>query len=121
MRNAITTVALIAILLNATLGMAANTSTSTFRCGRELARVGESRLEVLLKCGEPTLREETGSEFSPKVDKWYYNCGRHKFIQILTFKSGILDTIKRGKYGKGQSDCIGAERRQLQNRSQNHP
>jgi len=69
-------------------------------------------LEVLLKCGKPTLWEETGSAFSQKVEKWYYNCGSHKFIQILRFKSGVLERIKLGGYGKGKSDCMGAARRE---------
>ena len=55
--------------------------------------------------------EETGSLFSIKVEKWHYNCGRHKFIKILMFKGGVLEAIKLGDYGRGKSDCLGAERR----------
>ena len=61
------------------------------------------------------MKEETGSLIRIKVEKWYYNCGRHKFIQILTFKGGVLERIKLGEYGTGESDCIGAERRKKAN------
>jgi hypothetical protein len=34
---------------------------STWRCGQEIAVVGDSSAEVLLKCGEPTLKEEAAT------------------------------------------------------------
>lgn len=34
-----------------------------------------------------------------KVERWYYDFGSHKFIQILTFRGGILKKIESGDYG----------------------
>ena len=84
----------------------------SFRCGREIVLVGDTTIEVLMKCGEPTLLEEVGSLLSEKVEKWYYNCGSHKFIQILTLRAGVVESIKIGDYGRGESDCTGAESRE---------
>jgi hypothetical protein len=80
-------------------------------------------------CGQPSIKEATGSqtegsyrgsirprgrgryttrgtysETSENVETWYYNCGRNKFIQILTFKGGVLVDIEGGGYGSGKAD-----------------
>jgi hypothetical protein len=111
---------------------------ASFRCGREIARVGDTTMEVLLKCGPPTFKEvkkivTEGShgkrfpygrgydEVTQIVETWYYNCGPHKFIKILTFRGGILENIDVGNYGSGESDCIGAERRKQREESRPHP
>ena len=92
----------------------------TFRCGKKLVSVGDTKVEVLIKCGEPSLRKVTGyetiggyresisqgtyREISQKVEKWYYNCGKGNFIRVLTFKGGILTYIEIGGRGSGQAD-----------------
>jgi len=106
-----------------------------FKCGARIVRIGDTSLEVLNTCGEPSFREYVGTEsggfysrerrewdsesdrsltrgrygeFSVDVERWYYDCGRNKFIRILTFKGGILRGIRMGRdYGVGASDCIG--------------
>ena len=45
------------------------------------------------------------------VDKWYFNCGKGKFIRILKFVNGVLKKIEKGDYGSGESDCVGASKR----------
>ena len=112
---------------------------ASFRCGREIVRVGDTTMEVLLKCGLPTFKElrkvvtkgsyverlPNGSgggydEVTRIVETWYYNCGTHQFIKILTFRGGILEKIDVGDYGSGESDCIGAERRKQREESRPH-
>ena len=101
---------------------------AAFRCGPNLILVGDDKAEVLLKCGEPSFSELTslqsgrlyGGDLSYDrgpgrstffVEKWYFNCGPHKFIKILTFRNGIVRHIATGDYGSGESDCRGAKNR----------
>ena len=101
---------------------------AAFRCGPNLILTGDSKEEVLLKCGEPSFSElaslESGRRYGEDfyhgggpgrstyfVEKWYYNCGPHKFIKILTFRNGIVRGIESGDYGSGESDCRGAKSR----------
>ena len=51
-------------------------------------------------------------KISQKLEEWSYNCGRNRFIHILIFRGGILETVKVAGYGSGDSDCIGLEQRQ---------
>ena len=101
---------------------------AAFRCGPNLILIGDDKEEVLLKCGEPSFSElsslESGRRYGADlyrgsgygrstyfVEKWYYNCGPHKFIKILTFRNGIVRDIETGDYGSGESDCRGAKSR----------
>ena len=101
---------------------------AAFRCGPNLILIGDDKEEVLLKCGEPSFSElsslESGRRYGADlyrgsgygrstyfVEKWYYNCGPHKFIKILTFRNGIVQDIESGDYGRGESDCQGAKSR----------
>jgi hypothetical protein len=101
---------------------------AAFKCGRELINIGDDKMEVLLKCGEPSFSELTSLESGRRygedlrfgtnsrrttyfVQKWYYNCGPHEFIRILTFRNGRVRDIEAGYYGSGESDCRGAKNR----------
>lgn len=101
---------------------------AAFKCGKELVQRGDDKMEVLLKCGEPSYTELTSLESGKRygedlkfgsssrratyfVEKWYYNCGPHEFIRILTFRNGRLRNIELGYYGSGESDCLGADKR----------
>lgn len=105
-------------------------ASSSFRCGPNIVRAGDTTAEVLIECGPPTYKEITKieterdyretfpfagpyDEVTQIVEAWYYNCGPHKFIKILTFRGGILRRVDTGDYGSGESDCIGAERRRV--------
>ncbi len=97
---------------------------STWRCGQELIKTGDSSAEVLLKCGKPSLSEEgpsikSGSyrdrwqdpgsgdsrsrgtfvETRVRVEHWYYDRGMSDFIYKLTFIGGVLANIKTLGYG----------------------
>lgn len=92
-----------------------------FRWGKKLVSVGDTTIEVLLKCGEPSLREVVGyekkgsywertyrkgtyNETCQKIEIWYYNSGKGGFIRILTFKGGVLKDVESGDYGSGKPD-----------------
>ena len=49
------------------------------------------------------------SEIYLKVERWYYDFGSHKFIQILTFRGGILKKIETGDYGGANWDFTGTK------------
>ena len=106
---------------------------ATFKCGTEIVRPGMTTMQVLLRCGPPSFKElkrvitegtyggrfphgfpqrKGGySEVTETVETWYYNCGAHRFVKILTFRAGLLRRVRVGRYGSGESDCIGVERR----------
>jgi hypothetical protein len=103
-----------------------------FRCGAGLVLTGDKSGKVLIECGPPTSREVVGAktkgkttkterakqkhqplekatykESSQKVERWYYNCGAHDFIYVLTFEGGVLTKEETEGYGRGKSDCLG--------------
>jgi len=106
------------------------TAFAGFRCGPKLVTIGDTKVEVIGKCGEPTFTEitsvVTGGSYgrnlpygksydrvTQAVEKWTYNCGPHHFIKILVFRGGTLRDIETGDYGSGESDCVGAVNRKM--------
>lgn len=80
-------------------------------CGN-LPAVGERKIEVLISCGVPTLKEEREEErissiFDKKegvhkerklklsVEEWTYNFGSNEFTYFLRFENGKLVNIER--------------------------
>lgn len=103
-----------------------------FRCGSGLVIIGDRTGKVLIECGPPTSREAAGAkrqgkshpadrvkktrspsepvshrDDSGKVERWFYNCGEHDFVYLLTFEGGVLTKEETQGYGKGNSDCQG--------------
>jgi len=99
-----------------------------FRCGTELVDEGDTKYEVMHKCGEPDhiesweedriqrdfgLRREydnrTGQynwyrapflvKEKVKIEEWTYNPGPTEFIRYLRFENGILTNIATGDKG----------------------
>lgn len=79
-------------------------------CSEQLVSVGDSKTDVLAKCGEPTLKDSHVEEFKEKlggterkvfvtVEEWTYNLGPARFMRILTFRNSTLADIKTGNYG----------------------
>ncbi len=86
-------------------------SAQSLRCKGDLVSVGDSRASVLLKCGEPVVKDAfckpveapaPGTSGSPvvvpceSVDEWTYNPGYGQFMTTLHFESGKLVAIKYG-------------------------
>lgn len=100
-------------------------SVSRFECGSRLVAVGDSRFEVLRKCGEPSWRDAweeerlervggvpyfNGSPFYASrvpilvnvhvlVEEWVYNRGPTRFMRVLRFENNRLIDIQVGDYG----------------------
>jgi hypothetical protein len=102
-----------------------------FRCGSGLVVEGDRTGKVLIECGPPTYKEAAGAkktgksptghakkarkasdpaeyrEHSGKVERWFYNCGEHDLLYVLTFEGGVLTKEETQGHGKGRSDCQG--------------
>lgn len=73
---------------------------SAMRCQGGLVQVGATKVEVLAKCGEPLNREDTGERLlggrTIYTERWTYDMGAGKFMQLLDFAGGVLETISNG-------------------------
>ncbi len=76
------------------------------RCGNNLVDVGDRKIDVLAKCGEPVVTDEWYEEETFRrssimihVEEWTYNFGPTRFIYILKFKNGELVEIRTGDHG----------------------
>lgn len=92
------------------------TDALALRCGRQLVQVGDHKMDVLDKCGEPDWTEQRiavrGSRLRHPygaleesryeevvIDEWLYNFGPRKFKQLLQFEDGVLKEIQNLDYG----------------------
>ena len=94
----------------------------TFRCHGRLVVIGEPKVDVLTKCGEPDhvdLWEENPNGYTSKiydyekeryqlpelikgpirVEKWTYDLGSNRFTRFLFFQNDELYKIERGDKG----------------------
>ena len=83
----------------------------SLRCKNDLVSVGDSRASVVLKCGEPVVKDafcrpgetprvETAGRPvvipCENVDEWTYNPGVGQFMTTLRFEGGRLVAITYG-------------------------
>jgi hypothetical protein len=99
-------------------GLLACSPAFAFRCGTALIVEGDTRSEVLAKCGEPTDVVELRSVFrrpmiwtngrpyfigrdymEVPVEAWVYNLGPNKFMRRLRFEGGVVAEIETLGYG----------------------
>ena len=64
----------------------------SFRCGTKLVRVGDTKTDILKKCGSPTL-ETPGRDATGGADVWTYNQGSGKTMRILRFTGPKVTAI----------------------------
>ncbi|MCX8011983.1 MAG: DUF2845 domain-containing protein [Desulfobacterota bacterium] len=92
------------------------------RCGNKLVSIGDTKSEVLNKCGPPTWteqrkehrleriyaepyykggesREPIFSKVEVNIEEWFYNFGPSRLMQIFRFENGKLVEIETGNYG----------------------
>ena len=76
------------------------------RCKSGLIMIGESKLEIVSKCGEPASKETVERRVPGSVkgayvtiEEWTYNFGPHDFIHVLEFEGSTLKAIRRGSRG----------------------
>ncbi|MGL5949754.1 MAG: DUF2845 domain-containing protein [Aeromonas sp.] len=77
----------------------------TLRCGQDLVSEGEPSATLLLRCGQPWLREDLvrleetpyGQRSQILVgERWTYRFGKHQFVQFVTIKGGVIREIEDG-------------------------
>lgn len=78
------------------------------RCGSDLVEMGDFKADVLIKCGEPFLKDtvyvDDGEQVSSvdkrghclAIDQWTYNPGSGQFLTVLDFRAGKLVRIRYG-------------------------
>lgn len=99
-------------------GFASISHGESFRCGSRIVSKGDSKIEVLSKCGPPDDSEIVSYDTTgfisrggsidmstKKVEKLYYNCGDGRFIRVLSFIDGRLVAVENGGYGSGPQKC----------------
>lgn len=81
------------ILLTAGTGYA-------LRCGNSPVNKGDRKIEVILKCGKPVLKEKIEDEYSYVVsEEWTYNFGAHELLYFIKFRHGRVIDIEYGEHG----------------------
>jgi uncharacterized protein DUF2845 len=95
-------------------------SDSSLRCDGGIVSVGDSKLDLVGKCGWPALQEDLAGErtttvferrgqvafnrsVTAKAERWTYDFGPNRFIQIVVLESGKILRIDRGGYGYGNA------------------
>ncbi len=84
----------------------------SINCPGGIVQVGDTKLDLLAKCGRPSLVEDRATEKSAfdarngvarrvvaPVDVWTYDFGRNRFIQVVRLVRGRIVSIERGGYG----------------------
>ena len=84
------------------------------RCGNKLVSVGDTKIEVILKCGEPFFRNtialksikvktphvslegQITSATTEEIEQWAYVQGPGTLLKILTFQGSQLVNIEHG-------------------------
>ncbi len=87
-----------------------------FRCTGGLISVGDCKIDLLGKCGLPSLEEATedqrttlvrdrhgqgavGRTLIVPVERWTYNFGPQRLLEIVTLEAGRIVHIRQGGYG----------------------
>jgi uncharacterized protein DUF2845 len=104
------------LVLAACLALPLAAGADSLRCDGGIVSQGDSKLDLLGKCGAPALREAQGEERTRvrldasgravaghssalTVERWTYNFGPRQFVQHVTLESGTVKAVERGGYG----------------------
>ena len=64
------------------------------RCGTRLVKLGDTKFQVLERCGPPLVREVVSGSDERRVEEWFYRRGQTQFIRVLTFQGTELIRIR---------------------------
>jgi hypothetical protein len=88
---------------------------SSIRCAGGIVRVGDTKLDLLGKCGLPAhqdvRREERGRGTVLAIEQWSYDLGPDGFIMAVTLERGRVVAIERGAHGRGAAAATFEPRR----------
>jgi hypothetical protein len=92
-----------------------NACAETLDCSGGIVSVGDSRVDLVTKCGEPDWKDSHDEVISERldsdtkrkviivVDEWTYNFGTSQLIRVVTMKNGKISDIRSGGYGYSKS------------------
>lgn len=92
-----------------------NVYAESIDCMGGIVSVGDSRVELVTKCGEPDWKDSHDEVISERidsdtkrklvvvVDEWTYNFGTSQLLRIVTMKNGRITDIQTGNYGYSKS------------------
>lgn len=103
---------LIALLLTSIMIFSQQAAAESLRCNGDIVSIGDSKADVTLKCGAPSMTDsfcekvpvrfvkrdgtEAYGESCEDVDVWTYNPGKGQFWTHLYFSHGKLREMKYG-------------------------
>lgn len=91
-----------------------------FKCNSNVIDVGLHKMEVLKKCGAPSLKDsrverrvvrlrnggalaggavEVERDQQVTIEEWVYNFGPSQFMQLLVFENGVVINVRDLGYG----------------------
>ena len=105
-----------ALMVLTAVGFTLDVRAESLECNRQLVQIGDSKISVLQKCGEPIFKDSFCKPREPntidqingdrkiiidiaqcqQVDEWSYNPGSGRFITTLHFERGEVRSIKYG-------------------------
>jgi hypothetical protein len=111
-----TSAMLVAALASAVAPVSGLAEESSIACGGGIVQVGDTQVDLLGKCGEPALKDvaigEAGvalvrekplavdaASTTTAVERWTFNFGPNRFVQVVTIEAGRVVRIERGSYG----------------------
>lgn len=81
-------------------------SDSSIQCDGGIVSTGDTKIDLLGKCGEPAMVEERQSKqrydtvtILVTTEVWTYNFGPNRFLQFVTVTDGKVTSVERGGYG----------------------
>jgi hypothetical protein len=92
-----------------------NALAETIDCMGGIVSVGDSRVDLVTKCGEPDWKDSHDEVISERldsntkrkliitVDEWTYNFGPSQLIRIVTMRNGRIADIRTKGYGYSKS------------------
>ncbi len=109
-----------AVLVALLLAPLAAHADPSLRCGNRLVSVGDTKLDLLGRCGRPTLSDARevertryageGARHAPgtfvatvdvvTIEEWSYDLGKDAFVHVVTLEGGRVRGIARRGYGR---------------------
>ena len=77
---------LVTLILLAAWMVPAVVPAETLRCGSNLIRVGDTKLDVIRFCGEPFFREVISGANERNEEQWFYVPAATQFQRSVTFR-----------------------------------
>jgi hypothetical protein len=99
------------LLVLALAVLSGTTYAASLSCKGGIVSDGDSRVDLLSKCGEPDARESHDEVVSERlddgtrrktfitVDDWTYNFGPTQLQRVVTLKNGVVTDIRTASYG----------------------